>query len=85
MAADAVGPSEPQGVVEVAARDECIANGGSVSHHHGIGKARARWLTPTVSETGHAMIRAVKDRVDPKNIFAVGNLGLGGGSATFDG
>lgn len=60
--------------VEVAARDEVIANGGSISHHHGVGKIRKRWVQDTLSPAGVEMIRAVKQRMDPKNIFACGNL-----------
>ena len=60
--------------VEDCARDEVLANGGSISHHHGIGKLRKKWMRETVTDTGMEMIKAVKDRVDPKNIFAVNNL-----------
>lgn len=61
-------------LIENAARDEIIANGGSISHHHGVGKVRKRWLKETISETGVEMLKAVKERVDPKNIFGVQNL-----------
>mmetsp|Transcript_21955 Transcript_21955/g.57325 ORF Transcript_21955/g.57325 Transcript_21955/m.57325 type:complete len:629 (-) Transcript_21955:93-1979(-) len=60
--------------VEVGAREEVIANGGNVSHHHGVGKVRKQWYVPTNSPVGADMVRAVKDKLDPKNIFAVGNL-----------
>jgi alkyldihydroxyacetonephosphate synthase len=60
--------------VEVACREECLANGGSISHHHGVGKTRMQWLEPTISTTGLNVLKAIKKEVDPKNIFAVGNL-----------
>ncbi|XP_054168040.1 alkyldihydroxyacetonephosphate synthase, peroxisomal-like [Oppia nitens] len=60
--------------IENAARDEIIASGGSISHHHGCGKIRKRWLEQTVSNVGLGMLRAVKQYVDPNNIFANGNL-----------
>lgn len=60
--------------IEAAARDEIIASGGSISHHHGVGKLRKRWLSQTVSNIGVEMLKAIKERVDPKNIFANGNL-----------
>ena len=60
--------------LEVAARQECIDNGGSISHHHGVGKVRKQWLDETVSTTGVGMMKAVKEKVDPKNIFGVNNL-----------
>ncbi|KAG8177710.1 hypothetical protein JTE90_008335 [Oedothorax gibbosus] len=60
--------------IEAAARDEIIASGGSISHHHGVGKLRKRWLPETVSDVGVNMLKAVKQSVDPLNIFANGNL-----------
>lgn len=60
--------------IEAAARDEIIASGGSLSHHHGVGKIRRRWMNEAVGETGIGMIDAVKKYLDPDNIFASGNL-----------
>ncbi len=60
--------------IESAARDEIMACGGSISHHHGVGKVRKQWLPATVSEVGIGMLKAVKQYVDPTNIFANGNL-----------
>jgi alkyldihydroxyacetonephosphate synthase len=60
--------------IEEEARDEILANGGSLSHHHGIGKLRKKWVPQTLSETGVAMLQGVKARVDPKNIFACNNI-----------
>lgn len=60
--------------IEEEARDEILANGGSLSHHHGIGKLRKKWTTQVLSETGVAMLKSVKARVDPKNIFANQNM-----------
>ncbi|XP_076305681.1 alkyldihydroxyacetonephosphate synthase, peroxisomal-like isoform X2 [Tachypleus tridentatus] len=60
--------------LEAAARDEILACGGSVSHHHGIGKIRKRWLKQSVSSVGLGMMRAIKEYIDPNNVFANGNL-----------
>ncbi|XP_042894818.1 alkyldihydroxyacetonephosphate synthase, peroxisomal [Parasteatoda tepidariorum] len=60
--------------IESAARDEIIACGGSISHHHGVGKLRKKWMQQTVSDIGVQMLKAVKDSVDPMNIFANRNL-----------
>ncbi|TKS67184.1 Alkyldihydroxyacetonephosphate synthase, peroxisomal [Collichthys lucidus] len=71
------GLSDPVNVyeqVEHAARDEILANGGSLSHHHGVGKLRKEWMRDTVSNVGMGMLKSVKDYVDPKNIFGNGNL-----------
>lgn len=78
FAADAVerNPVKVYEAIEVAARNEILAMGGSISHHHGIGKVRKKWLEDTISTVGVGMLRAVKNYVDPRNIFANGNLML---------
>ncbi|XP_063825120.1 alkyldihydroxyacetonephosphate synthase [Ostrinia nubilalis] len=63
--------------IEEAARNEIIASGGSISHHHGVGKLRKKWYTDTVSEPGRLLLLAAKKALDPDNIFAVGNMVLG--------
>uniref|UniRef100_A0A671YFE0 Alkylglycerone-phosphate synthase n=1 Tax=Sparus aurata TaxID=8175 RepID=A0A671YFE0_SPAAU len=60
--------------VEHAAREEILANGGSLSHHHGVGKLRKEWMRDTVSNVGVGMLKSVKDYVDPDNIFGNRNL-----------
>lgn len=60
--------------IENRARDEIIANGGSISHHHGIGKIRSRWYKQSVSSVGVGLFKAAKHELDPNNIFAVGNF-----------
>ena len=60
--------------IEEEARDEILANGGSLSHHHGIGKLRKKWVKSTISETGVTMLKGVKNQVDPKNIFGSNNI-----------
>ncbi len=60
--------------VEDAAREEILALGGSLSHHHGVGKHRQKWLKAQVSEAGYQALASVKAALDPKNIFGNGNL-----------
>lgn len=60
--------------LEVAARNEIIACGGSLSHHHGVGKLRKRWLQDTISPLGIKVLRALKQELDPNNVFASNNL-----------
>ncbi len=59
--------------IEHAARDEILAAGGSLSHHHGVGKIRREFLPRTLSPAARAWTKAVKDAVDPQNILAAGN------------
>ncbi|XP_046855543.1 alkyldihydroxyacetonephosphate synthase, peroxisomal-like [Xenia sp. Carnegie-2017] len=60
--------------IEDGARDEVIANGGSLSHHHGVGKIRKQWLPSTVSNAGYEMMNGIKKTLDPKNVFGNDNL-----------
>ncbi|KAF4519566.1 hypothetical protein B566_EDAN004770 [Ephemera danica] len=60
--------------IETAARDEILRCGGSLSHHHGVGKLRSNWYPSQVSPVGVAVYRAVKQALDPNNVFACGNL-----------
>ncbi|XP_077993243.1 alkyldihydroxyacetonephosphate synthase, peroxisomal-like [Glandiceps talaboti] len=69
-------PVEVYEDVEAAARDEILACGGSISHHHGIGKIRDKWLPQTISNVGVGTLRALKEYMDPQNIFGCGNLGF---------
>ncbi|CAG0887935.1 unnamed protein product [Cyprideis torosa] len=60
--------------LEHSARNEILASGGTISHHHGVGKIRQHWLPETITPTGVAALKAVKKELDPHNIFAAGNL-----------
>ncbi|XP_049869495.1 alkyldihydroxyacetonephosphate synthase [Pectinophora gossypiella] len=71
--------------IEEAARDEIIASGGSISHHHGVGKLRKKWYKDTVSEPGQQLLLATKKALDPDNIFALGNMILDESSSSEDG
>jgi alkyldihydroxyacetonephosphate synthase len=48
--------------------------GGSISHHHGIGKIRAQWYKQSISNVGVSLYKSAKIELDPKNIFATGNF-----------
>jgi alkyldihydroxyacetonephosphate synthase len=53
----------------------CLAAGGTISHHHGIGRLRAPWLPEELGEF-HEVLRAVKHALDPAGIMNPGALGL---------
>ncbi|XP_074653203.1 alkyldihydroxyacetonephosphate synthase, peroxisomal-like [Tubulanus polymorphus] len=67
-------PVEVYEDIEKSARDEILANGGSLSHHHGVGKLRKKWMSRVVSDVGLGMMKAMKKYIDPQNIFASGNM-----------
>lgn len=53
----------------------CLENGGSISHHHGIGRTKAPWLEEELGGW-FPILRAVKSAIDPKGIMNPGALGL---------
>ena len=44
------------------------------TYFHAVGKFRKKWVESVISPTGVEMLRAIKERVDPQNIFGVQNL-----------
>jgi alkyldihydroxyacetonephosphate synthase len=66
-------PSEVYAEIERAARDEILRSGGSLSHHHGIGKLRQRYLPAILSEAALTWNREAKRAFDPQNIFGCDN------------
>ena len=54
-------------------RQTILDNGGSLSHHHGIGKIRAGFLDQVHSASSVEVIRRAKEAMDPGNLFAIGN------------
>ena len=68
------------GELEHAARDEILRSGGSLSHHHGIGKIRRDFLPRIFSPAALEWSAEVKRAVDPANVFGIGNqTPVGGG------
>ena len=59
--------------IEHKMRENFILNGGSISHHHGVGKLRKDFMKETISESSIEMVRGIKQTQDPKNIFGVKN------------
>jgi alkyldihydroxyacetonephosphate synthase len=50
-----------------------MAAGGTISHHHGIGRLRARWIAEELG-SGYALLRDIKRALDPKGIMNPGAL-----------
>ena len=53
----------------------CLEAGGTISHHHGIGRLRARWLPAELGDS-YEVLRAIKAALDPQGIMNPGALGL---------
>jgi len=75
-------PSEVYAEIERAARDEVLRCGGSLSHHHGIGKIRQDFLPRIQSQAASDWGQKIKRAVDPTNVFGAGNQGFGSGNQT---
>lgn len=54
-------------------RQTIMDAGGSISHHHGIGKLRADFMDKTMSPNTMEALREVKRNQDPQNIFGIRN------------
>jgi len=66
-------PSALYAEIEHAARDEVLRRGGSLSHHHGIGKIRQPFVDRIASAGVRASAREVKRALDPRDVFGACN------------
>ena len=58
-----------------AATTATLDAGGALSHHHGIGLNRARYLASALG-AGHAVLKTIKAALDPNSVLNPGKLGL---------
>ncbi|HRV08312.1 MAG TPA: FAD-binding oxidoreductase [Acidobacteriota bacterium] len=66
-------PAETFGRMERSLRRAILESGGSISHHHGVGKLRAPFMTEVLTPGGIDLVRQLKGTADPKNTFGIGN------------
>ena len=66
-------PEDTFAKMERTIRSVIVERGGSISHHHGIGKLRAGFTDAMYDATTQATIRTIKQHLDPKNIFGIRN------------
>jgi alkyldihydroxyacetonephosphate synthase len=59
---------------KVAACDAIVGAGGTITHHHAIGRDHAPWMPREVGEVGLAALQSVKARLDPAGIMNPGKL-----------
>ena len=59
--------------IEKAIRGVIMEKGGSLSHHHGVGKLRKEFLKKIYSPTAVKMVQGLKKELDPKDIFGIKN------------
>ena len=59
--------------IEQGLRQVILDQGGSLSHHHGVGKIRQQFLPQIQTEGSIKVLQELKKAVDPKNIFGARN------------
>ncbi len=60
--------------IKNAASEAIIANGGTISHHHGVGEDHLPWIAREKGTLGIDVLRAIKHALDPKGILNPGKL-----------
>ena len=66
-------PDRVFAAIEHEMRETIMAHGGSISHHHGVGKLRRDFVEQTLTPTAIEMLREVKAAADPTNVFGIAN------------
>ena len=59
---------------KAAASDAIIAAGGSITHHHGVGRDHRPWYAQQIGPLAVQALRAVKTVLDPVGILNPGVL-----------
>jgi len=71
---DGADPAGQWRALKSAASDAIVAAGGTISHHHGVGRDHVPWLAAEAGPLGVELLRAVKERCDPAGIMNPGVL-----------
>lgn len=67
-------PLEQWEAIKKAASDTIVENGGTISHHHGVGTDHLPWLEREKGAQGMALLKQLKEELDPKGIMNPGKL-----------
>lgn len=65
---------EQWAAVKRAACEAIVAHGGTITHHHAVGRDHAPYMEAEVGRTGLEVLRAVKEQLDPAGIMNPGKL-----------
>jgi alkyldihydroxyacetonephosphate synthase len=60
--------------VKRAAGDAIMGAGGTITHHHAVGRDHSAWMVEEIGEQGMAALRALKAQLDPAGIMNPGKL-----------
>lgn len=67
-------PAEQFGAIKHTACEALLANGGTISHHHGVGTDHAPYLEREKGPVGTAVLRSIRTQIDPKGTLNPGKL-----------
>jgi alkyldihydroxyacetonephosphate synthase len=65
---------EQWGEVKRAACEAIVAHGGTITHHHAVGRDHSPYMEAEVGATGLDVLQAVKEELDPVDIMNPGKL-----------
>ncbi len=74
LARAAADPAAQWRAAKTAATGAIVAAGGTITHHHAVGRDHAPWLRDEVGELGLGVLHALKERCDPAGIMNPGKL-----------
>ncbi|WP_197501974.1 FAD-binding oxidoreductase [Mycobacterium sp. 1164985.4] len=67
-------PIEQWRKAKAAASDAIIRTGATITHHHAVGADHRPWMRDEIGDLGVAILRAVKETLDPAGILNPGKL-----------
>ncbi|MGI8579556.1 MAG: FAD-linked oxidase C-terminal domain-containing protein, partial [Solirubrobacteraceae bacterium] len=59
---------------KAAASQAIVSHGGTITHHHAVGRDHREYMAAEVGEGGVELLRAMKARLDPAGIMNPGKL-----------
>jgi alkyldihydroxyacetonephosphate synthase len=65
---------EQWAAVKRAASEAIVATGGTITHHHAVGRDHTPYMKAEVGETGIEVLRGIKEQLDPAGIMNPGKL-----------
>jgi alkyldihydroxyacetonephosphate synthase len=65
---------EQWSAIKRAASEAIVAHGGTITHHHAIGRDHRHYMEAEVGQTGLEVLRAVKEQLDPAGVMNPGKL-----------
>lgn len=71
---EAEAPLDQWRAAKSAASEAIMAEGGTISHHHAVGRDHIPWMRAEVGDLGLELLRAAKERLDPAGIMNPGKL-----------